>query len=276
MIELGHAQCLIDGPTRLYGIIGDPIGQVKSPLAFNPRLKAAGMDAVLVPLHVPQDRFEATVRGLMALGNLDGLVVTVPYKALALALVDEVRPTGRRVGAINAMRREVDGRWVGDMFDGRGLVRGLKERGVDVKGLGVMLLGAGGAGSAVAVACAEAGATSLTIHDVDAVRADRLVARVAEAFPAARVARGMPRLDGIDLLVNATPIGMAAGDGVPAELPPFDASLLVVDIIIKPEGTPLLTRARAAGCRTFGGRTMLDGQIEELTAFFGIGGAHGH
>lgn len=276
MTEIAQAQCLIDGPTRLYGIIGDPIGQVKSPLAFNPRLKAAGMDAVLVPFHVPQDRFEATVRGLMALGNLDGLVVTVPYKALALSLVDEVLPTGQRVGAINAMRREADGRWVGDMFDGRGLVRGLKERGVSVEGRRVMLLGAGGAGSAVAVACAEAGAASIAIHDVDAARADRLAARVAEAFPTCHVARGAPRLDGINLLVNATPTGMAPGDGLPVVLPAFDPRLLVVDIIMKPEVTPLLARAQAAGCRTFGGRTMLEGQIEELTAFFGIGGAHGH
>ena len=71
----------ITGATRLYAIIGDPIAQVRSPEVFTERFAAAGMDAVLVPVHVPRDRFDAIVPALMALGNLDGLLVTVPFKA---------------------------------------------------------------------------------------------------------------------------------------------------------------------------------------------------
>ena len=262
-------QC-IDGSTRFYGIIGDPIAQVRSPQVFNPRLRAAGRNAVLVPLHVRPERFEETLRGLMALGNLDGLVVTIPYKARALALADRVLPTGRQVGAVNALRREADGSWTGDMFDGRGLVRGLAGQGHTVAGRRVMLIGAGGAGSAVAMALAEAGAAGITLFDVDAAKSESVAARVTEAYPACAVRVALPAVEGHDMLVNATPIGMAPGDGLPADLGRLDPGLLVVDVIMKPEVTPLLRHAQACGCRTMGGRHMLEGQAEEVMRFFAV------
>ena len=262
-------QC-IDGSTRLYAIIGDPIAQVRSPQVFNPRLRAAGRNAVLVPLHVRPERFEETLRGLMALGNLDGLVVTIPYKARALALADRVLPTGRQVGAVNALRREPDGSWTGDMFDGRGLVRGLAGQGHTVAGRRVMLIGAGGAGSAVAMALAEAGAAGITLFDVDAAKAESVAARVTEAYPACAVRVAPPAVEGHDTLVNATPIGMAPGDGLPADLGRLDPGLLVVDVIMKPEVTLLLRHAQACGCRTMGGRHMLEGQAEEVMRFFAV------
>ena len=262
-------QC-IDGSTRLYGIIGDPIAQVRSPQVFNPRFRAVGCNAVLVPLHVRPERFEETLRGLMALGNLDGLVVTIPYKARALALADRVLPTGRQVGAVNALRREPDGSWTGDMFDGRGLVRGLAGQGHMVAGRRIMLIGAGGAGSAVAMALAEAGAAGITLFDVDAAKAESVAARVTEAYPACAVRVAPPALKGHDMLVNATPIGMAPGDGLPADLGRLDPGLLVVDVIMKPEVTPLLRHAQACGCRTMGGRHMLEGQAEEVMRFFAV------
>ena len=265
-------QSLVDGATRLYGIVGDPIAQVRSPQVFNPRFAAAGLNAVLVPLHVRPENFDETVRGLMALANLDGLVVTVPYKARALALADRVLATGRQVGAVNALRREPDGRWTGDMFDGRGLVRGLRERGYDVAGRRLALVGAGGAGSAVAVAFAEAGAAEIAIHDLDRAKAESLAARVRAAYPGCEIRVEPPRTDGRDMLVNATPVGMAPGDGLPADLGRLDPDLLVVDVIMKPEVTPLLAHAQACGCRTVGGRAMLEGQAEEVARFFRVGG----
>jgi len=244
---------------------------VRSPQVFNPRLAAAGRNAVLVPLHVRPEHFEDTLRALMGLGNLDGIVVTVPYKARAVALADTVLPTGRQVGAINALRREPDGRWTGDMFDGRGLVRGLADEGVPVQGRRVLVLGAGGAGSAVAAALAEAGAAALTLVDVDETKAQGLAARVGEAYPGCAVRVGPPRIEGHDTLINCTPIGMAPQDGLPAAFDALRPELLVVDVIMKPPVTPLLRFAAAQGCRTLGGKTMLDGQAPELARFFGFG-----
>ncbi|HEX2555881.1 MAG TPA: shikimate dehydrogenase [Microvirga sp.] len=260
----------IDGATRLFAIIGDPVAQVRSPQVFNPILAAAGLNAVLVPCHVLPDRFEASVRGLMALGNLDGIVVTVPYKVRALAVADRVLPVGRQVGAVNALRREPDGTWSADMFDGRGLTRGLREQAIPVEGARAMVIGSGGAGSAVAVALAEAGAAALTLFDVDGTKAEALAARVREAYPSCAVRVGAPEVQGHDMLVNATPIGMAPGDGLPADLGTLPPGLLVVDVVMKPEVTPLMRHARACGCRVIGGRTMLEGQAEELADFLGM------
>jgi shikimate dehydrogenase len=263
---------LIDGATRIYGIIGDPIAQVGSPRVFTGRFRAAGINAVMIPLHVLPARFDETVRALMALVNLDGIVITVPYKTRIIPFVDQLRETAKQVGAVNAMRREPDGTWTGDMFDGRGLVSGLKAHDFSVDDRRVMLIGAGGAGSAVAFAIAEAGAAALTLFDVDSDKAAGLAARVSVAYPECIVQVGPPTTTGQDLLINATPTGMGPGDGLPGPFGEFDPDLFVVDVITKPEVTPLLRHAQSCGCRTMGGRYMLEGQANEMMRFFGPGG----
>jgi shikimate dehydrogenase len=259
---------IVDGATRLYCIIGDPIAQVGSPRVFTERFRAARRNAVLVPFHVPAARFEQAIPGIMALANLDGIIVTVPYKARMLRFVDRVLATGQKVGAVNALRRDPDGTWTGDMFDGRGLVRGIAAQGHSVAGRNVMLIGAGGAGSAVACALAEAGAALITLCDVDARKARALAARVADAYPACTIRVGPATVEGHDVIVNATPVGMNPQDGLPAPLGTLDAGVLVVDVVLKTD-TPLLRHAAACGCPTVGGQAMLEGQVDEMLAFFG-------
>jgi len=260
----------LDGATRLYGIVGHPIAQVRSPEVMTAWLQQAGHNAILVPLHVLPEAFDETMRGLMRLGNLDGLVVTVPYKARALALADTCLPTALQVGAVNALRRNADGSWHGAIFDGTGLVRALRAEDFEPAGRRVKMLGAGGAGSAVAIALAEAGARALDIYDTDAARAADLAQRVSTHYPdcEARAANDPAHVDGHDLLINCTPIGMQAGDGMPAPFGPLDPGLRVVDIIMKPQNTPLAEHARACGCRVMNGIPMLDRQVEAVMSFF--------
>lgn len=260
---------IVNGATRLYGIIGDPIAQVKSPEVFTARFRAAGINALLVPIHVKPETFDDALRGLRSLANLDGIIATIPYKSRVLPFVDRLLPTGERVGAINAMRREADGSWSGDMFDGKGCVAGMRATGVEPRGLDVMLLGAGGAGSAIADAVAEAGAKSLRIFDVDEGKAKQLAARVARAHPACATAFGAPTTEARHVLINATPTGMAAGDGLPSSDLRLTKDLFVVDIIAK-DVTPLLSAARAAGCGTMAGPAMVAGQAGEMARFFGL------
>jgi len=259
---------LIDGATRLFCIIGDPVAQTGSPRVFTDRFRAAGRNAVLVPFHVPAAAFEQSIRGVMALANLDGIIVTVPFKSRILPFVDRVLPTGQKVGAVNALRREAGG-WTGDMFDGRGLVRGVEAHGRSVTGRNVMLIGAGGAGSAIACALAEAGAAAVTLSDTDESKARALAARITAAFPACTIRVGPPAIAGHDMLVNATPVGMRPDDGLPAPLGKLDPGVLVVDVVLKHE-TPLLRHAAACGCPTVKGHAMLEGQVEELLRFFGV------
>lgn len=266
---MSDPQTIVDGATRLYGIIGDPIAQVGSPRMLTAAFRSARVNALCVPLHVLPGMFDETLRGLRALGNLDGIIVTVPYKMRALGMVDHLLPAAKLIRAVNVIRREPDG-WHGDMLDGRGMVGGLERNGHSVAGKRVMLIGAGGAGSAVAFALAEAGAAAVTLFDVDQVKAADLAARVAAAYPACPVAAAAPQARGHDILINATPIGMAPGDGLPAPLGELDPSLIVFDVITKPEVTPLLQHARACGCPAYGGRHMLEAQAKAMLRFFGI------
>jgi shikimate dehydrogenase len=259
---------IIDGATRLFGIIGHPIAQVRSPRVLTEKLRARGLNDILIPLHVLPDKFDEAMRALMGLGNLDGLIFTVPYKVRAVPYADTLLTTGRQVCAINVLRREDDGTWTGDMFDGRGMTRGLANQGDDVRGLKVLLLGAGGAGSAIACALAESGAASITIYEVDKPKARALAARVSEAFPECKVDVGGPRVAGYDVLINATPVGMKETDSLPADIGPLDGVKIVGDVIVLAKPTPLLREAKARGCHTMDGIGMHTGQADEIVDFF--------
>jgi shikimate dehydrogenase len=265
-------QALINGATRLIGIVGDPVAQVRSPEFYNPRLARSGADVVLVPLHVPAEAFEHVMPGLLQLGNLAGLILTVPFKQRAAAFADHILPTARQVGAINAMRRDGDGRWTADMFDGTGLVRALETMGAPPAGKRVLLLGAGGAGRAIALSLASAGAAALMLYDLNPARLATLAADIARFYPHCPVATAaVATAAGHDIVINATPVGMAAGDGLPAPLGPFDSGSLVFDIVPKPDVTPLMAHAAAASCRVGGGRLMVDGQVAAVLDFLGLG-----
>ncbi|MGD9845006.1 MAG: shikimate dehydrogenase [Variibacter sp.] len=263
-----HALPIMDGATRLFAIVGHPIAQVRSPRVLTEKLRARGLNDIVIPVHALPDTFDEAMRGLMGLGNLDGLIFTVPYKVRAVPYADTLLTTGRQVGAINVLRREDDGTWTGDMFDGRGMTRGLANQGDDVRGLSVLLLGAGGAGSAIACALAEAGAKSVTLYDIDAPKARALAERVGGAFPQCKVETGGPRLAGHDVLINATPIGMKDTDGLPADVGPLDGVKIVGDVIVLAKPTPLLREAQARGCHTMDGIGMHTGQADEIVDFF--------
>jgi shikimate dehydrogenase len=260
-------QPLVTGRSRLYAIIGDPIEQVKSPEVLNPLMAAAGKAAILVPVQIAPEKLVEAVRGLKAIGNLDGIIITVPHKVRMLELVDDVLPTGRRVGAINAARREPDGRWVGDNFDGKGFVAGLRKHGHEPTGKRALLVGAGGAGSAVGFALAEAGVTRLTVADLDRAKAERLARGIAQAFPDAHAGVGPADAAGYELVVNATPIGMAPGDPSPIDPAGFKPGMVVADVIILAHDTPVLAAARQRGCAVMGGRPMTEGQAQEMGRF---------
>ncbi len=262
----------VTGATRLYGIVGDPIAEVRSPSMFNPLIEAAGANAVLVPLQVRAAEFAETMDGLMRLGNLDGLIVTYPHKQTALALLDEVSERARRVGAVNAMRREADGRWTGDIFDGVGFVRAVTATGRQVAGTDIALVGAGGAGRAIAFELAAEGAARLAIDDIDAARAERLVADLSAAHPNCAVRRGGPEPARHHILINATPVGFSGESELPFGLDGLRPESLVVDIVPRP-GSRLLAAAEALGAATVRGTSMVEGQARTVLGFFGIGEA---
>jgi shikimate dehydrogenase len=259
----------ITGATRLYAIVGDPIVQVRSPEVFTERFAAAGMNAVLVPARVPAERFDEVVPALMALGNLDGLLVTVPFKARMLPFANHLGAAAACIGAINALRREADGSWTGDMFDGAGFVRGAERAGECLRERRVLLFGAGGAGSAIACALAGAGVASIRIVDPQADRVGALVRALREAFPACELTPAATwKTSDFDMVVNATPVGMRPGDGMPADIGTLSAGTLVGDVVISESPTAFIRHGLANGCRCVDGRDMHAGQSDALMNFF--------
>jgi shikimate dehydrogenase len=264
-----HPASLITGRTRLYGLVGDPLRSAKSPELLNRLFSDQGTDAVCVPFVVIANDLSAFVAGARATRNLSGVLVTMPHKQRMLDFVDELHPTARQVGAVNVIRCDDDGRWVGAMFDGLGCVLGMQWDGHHPANKAVLLVGAGGAGRAIAFAVASAGARTLTIFDIDERRAHGLAEAVAAAT-GCRAAAGPADPRQFEIVINATALGMNAGDPLPVDAQRLDPTSLVVDIVNSPEPTPLCRAARARGCHTQDGRPMHEGQAVHALRFLGF------
>lgn len=258
---------MLDGATRLIPIFGDPIAQVKAPAGLTAEFARRGRNTMVVPFHVTPDDFGRVVASLEPVRNVDGFIATVPHKFAACAQCATLSPRAKFLGVANVVRRSGDGRWHGDMLDGLGYVRGLASSGCALEGRRALLVGAGGAGSAIALALLDNGVTALAIHDTDPAKRDALIARLA-AIHSGKVLPGSASPVGFDLVINATPRGMRSDDPLPVEADRIDPACFVGDVITVPEVTPLLQIARAKGCGTLSGVGMFESSIALMAEFF--------
>jgi shikimate dehydrogenase len=258
----------ISGETRIFAIVGHPIEQVRSPEMVTAELTNRGRNAILIPLDVLPEEFESCVSQLMRVRNLDGLIFTIPFKQAACALASELSDQARAVGAINAMARGRGDQWVGDIFDGLGCVEAFRERQQSFRGRRVMLIGAGGAGSAIGVAVAHQGPAAMRIFDLDTRRATQLVEAIEKIDPHIDVDLANPTVEHIDILLNASPVGMLGDARMPINVVEIPSEIIVFDAIVKPELTKLLALAQQCGCQTIRGREMMRGQIKKIVDFF--------
>lgn len=256
----------VSGRTRLFGIVGHPIEQVRSPEFVTAELRRRGHDAVLVPVHLPDDRFEELMPAIMAIGNLDGLILTIPYKARAVRFADDLGPQARLVGAVSVMAK-TDAGWRGEMFDGIGCAAAILLRNVAISGSRIGLYGAGGAGSAIALALASENPQALTIHDPNSARCESLTSQLSRAFPHLALTAAIPNPDEIDILINASPVGMLDPATSVITSHRLPSRLAVMDIVMAPDRTRLLQIAEDSGCVAIYGREMLGSQIEAVTDY---------
>ena len=257
----------ISGRTRVYVHLSHPSFYVRTPGTFNAAFQNRGIDAVAVAIDVAPADMPSLVRGLKGWRNLGGIGTTMPHKERIVEVCDEVVGLGKLIGAVNAVRREPDGRLVGTNTDGSGFLAGFKQAGYDPTGRRVLLVGVGGAGSAIAFSLAQAGAAELTLSNRTVARAEELAARVKAAFPATTTRIGPPDPTGFDIVINATPLGMRPGDGLSLDVSKLTPEMVVVEIIIVPERTRLVEEAERRGCRVHLGVTMLTCQIDEVISF---------
>jgi shikimate dehydrogenase len=260
----------IDGHTGLIAHIGYPTHTFKSPMIYNPYFEAAGINAVVVPMGCRPEHFVPLLRSFFALENAVGALITMPHKITTVGLLDDSSVAVKVAGSCNAVRRDADGRLVGDMFDGEGFVRGVRRKGLRLKGARALVVGSGGVGSAIAASLAAAGVGTLALFDANPASAQALARRLREHHPALDVAAGDNDPHGFDLVVNATPLGMNADDPLPLDVDRLSPHAYVGEVVMKSEMTPLLRAATARGCEVQIGTDMLFEQIPAYLDFFDL------
>ncbi len=255
----------LNGATRLFPLVGDPVAQVKSPHGVTQAFESRGADAICVAMQVSPADWQAYVAAMRLTRNVDGLIITVPHKFAAYESCDSVTNRARFLRTVNVIRRLPDGHLHGDMCDGLGFVDACKDHGCRFTGKRALLVGTGGAGTAIAHAVAVAGVAELGLFDIDAVRRDELVARlVAAGFPVVATDNDA---SGHDIVLNATPLGMREGDPLPIRAGSLRRGHFVGDVVTKPEVPPLIAEALAMGLATSNGVAMFT-RVRDLLVDF--------
>ena len=261
---------MITGTTALLAHIGWPTHAFKAPMIYNAYFEQSGIDAVVVPMGCRSANYPAFLRALFTLENVRGALITMPHKVTTAPLLDVQSPAVQIAGACNAVRRDADGRLVGDLFDGVGFVRGLGRKGCAVAGARALVVGAGGVGSAIAASLAGAGVAALGLFDIRTDSAQSLGTRLRAHYPKLEVRTGSDDPAGFDIVVNATPLGMNDGDAMPMDVARIASSAFVGEVVMKSEMTPFLKAAAERGCRFQVGSDMLFEQIPAYLEFFGF------
>ena len=257
-------------PSIRLGVLGDPVEHSLSPQMQNAALKAAKIAMQYARFHIVANELE---RALKRLGELEfvGVNLTLPHKVAASKLVDRVDEDSKQFGAINVIRFDI-GKTHGFNTDGGGFARAIREEfSVDLRDLRVMILGAGGAARAIALECARSRCERLVIANRTFEKGEQLAAKLRNFFEGPKVFGPVPRLQAIrweesafqfqianvDLVVNATPVGLNRGDASPLPSRMLAPHLMIYDTIYSAPRTPLVTAALEAGARAANGRSML-------------------
>lgn len=256
----------LTGATRVHIIVGDPIAQVKSPYGMTQAFELNGKDAICIPAQVPTKDLKQWFEGISLSRNVDGVIVTVPHKFDCHAFCTTNSERANFLGAVNTIRRNTDGTWHGDMFDGLAYVKAIESKGFELQDKKALLIGAGGAGSAIAHALVLAGVCELAIHDENTGRRDSLIQRL-NSLKLGHVKSGSSDPSGFDLAINATPVGMRESDPSPINVDAITLNMFIGCVITAPAVTPLIAAARAKGCTTTTGTEMF-AQVRELMVQF--------
>lgn len=244
----------VHGGSHTVGLIGWPVAQSLSPTIHNSAFIAMEMDWVYIPMPVAPDDLPAAIGGLRSLG-FAGANVTMPHKTGAAQLADSLSEDAARLRSVNTLVMVPDG-LAGHNTDAPGFDRFLRrDAGFDPAGRSALVFGGGGAARACALALARGGLARLVIALRDPARGEALE-RMLDGLGTEIAVVGLDAAseETMDLVVNATPLG---AHGEPLRLPPLRADMLVVDLLYRPQVTPMQAAARAAGAATFGGLGLL-------------------
>ena len=258
----------ISGKTKLYALIGSPVGHSGSPAMYNYSFAAKGIDCVYVAFDVDVEHTKDAIAAMKTF-DMGGMNVTMPCKVEAAKYMDELSDAARIMGAVNTIVNR-DGKLIGHNTDGVGFVGNLKDHGIEIKGKKMTICGGGGAATAIQVQCALDGVREIsifnkkdsfferTVHTAETLM-EEIPGLVVNVFDIDDMDRMKEEMASSDIFVNGTIVGMKPMDdqSVVKDVTAFHKELVVCDVVYNPVETKLLREAAAAGCKTVGGKGML-------------------
>ena len=258
----------LSGTTTLLGLIGTPVEHSKSPAMYNHCFQKFGLDWAYLAFDIPQEKAGDAVQAIRTLG-MRGANVTMPCKNAVIPYLDRLTPAAEAIQAVNTIVNE-NGTLVGHNTDGCGYTQNLRRSGVEVKGKRIILLGGGGAASAIAIQAAPEGAAKIAVFkpkDAFWPRVEKCLQAIAKAAPGCAITlNDLQDREALhqailrcDILSNATRVGMAPYEDQSniTDLSWFRPDLIVTDVVYAPPQTRMLREAEAAGCLTCDGLGML-------------------
>ena len=260
----------ISGHTGLMGLFGTPVGHSGSPAMYNFSFQHDGLDYAYLAFDVTEEQMPKVFETIRLL-NMRGGNFTMPCKNIAAELVDKLSPAAEIIGACNVFVND-NGVITGHVTDGVGFVKNLEVNGVDVKGKKTVVLGAGGAATAIQVQLALDGAKEVAIFNVKDKffdRAEGTKDKLAEKCPECIVTvndledkeKLAEAVNHCDIVINATTMGMKPHDDISLiDKSLYRKDLVVADTVYSPEKTKMILEAEEAGCKAIGGKGMLQQQ----------------
>lgn len=254
----------INGQTKIYGIFGYPVAHTFSPAMHNAAFEKLKLNAVYVPFSVTPDRIKSAISALPSLG-IAGVNLTMPYKEICLAYLDELSKEAKLIGAVNTILVTEEGKLKGYNTDGIGFVTALRRQlRIEPKGRSAFIIGAGGAGKAVAIQLALEGAKHIFVVDIQKNKAHKLVQTLRRNIHHVRL-RAVPyakheierTIADTDILINATPIGMRESDPLIFDPNALHHKIVICDLIYNPPMTKMLKVARSKKLKMMNGLGML-------------------
>jgi shikimate dehydrogenase len=254
---LQQIQPAINAATRLCAVYGFPIAHSASPAMHNAAFAKLGLSWRYLAFEVEPKNLRAAIAGARAM-NFAGINLTVPHKLLAVEIVDKLDASARKWGAVNTILFNKNGA-VGFNTDADAIVTSLREDlKLELRGKKVLLLGAGGAGHTAALKIASEKVAELFLVNRTQSKAEQIAREIKRQFPSVKISVGYPKAK-LDLILNATSLGLKAGDASPLDERQFSLkqTRAVYDMIYRPVETKLLKAAKKSGCKTANGLGML-------------------
>lgn len=242
----------ISGKTRVMGLFGYPVEHSLSPAMHNAAFEHLGLDCCYVTFLVRPELLNDAVKAIKAL-NLAGVNITVPHKENVIPMLDVVDKEASFIGAVNTIVNS-DGNLIGYNTDGRGFIQSLSEEDIFIEGKNILIVGAGGASRAISYYLSEK-VSKLLIYDVDSNKVQRLIHDLRKIRNNVHHVDKINNLNGIDIIINATPLGLKETDPTPFDVSLIKPNHVVCDLIYRQ--TRLLKKSSEKGCKTLNGLGML-------------------